>query len=193
MKILKSSLFLLFAINLVGCNTVKVEQVREITRTDSKIVYVKPGVDFSRFGRLLPAPLEIGYLVKSGDLDAQNLSRIRAIFREAFVAELSGDYEVVDKPGNDVLHVRASILDLKTHGAAGQAALPEDLRRLAQTGKLTFLIELRDSKTQELLLRAGETEPDAQQGEPGAWLEIERAAVRWAETFRDFLDQYLAP
>ena len=176
---------------LSACNTVKVEQFNEVQNSEADIVYVNPDVDFSNYRRLLPMPLEIGYSAKLGEADPDKLQRIRTVFREAFLAQVEGNYDIVDKPGADVLRVRASLLDLKINTAQGGVALSGDLKKLARSGKLTFLMEVQDSLSDKVLLRAGDTEKETGEDSVDKWADVEAAAVRWAAMFRRFLDTQL--
>jgi len=176
---------------LTACNTVEVNRFTEVQNSEADIVYVNPDVDFSNYSRLLPMPLEIGYSAKLGEPDPEKLQRIRTVFREAFLAQIEGNYEIVDKPGADVLQVRASLLDLKINTAQGGMALSGDLKKLAKSGKLTFLMEVQDSLSNKVLLRAGDTEKEAGEDSVDKWADVEAAATRWAAMFRKFLDSQL--
>ena len=176
---------------LVACNSVEVNRFNEVQNAEADIVYVNPDVDFSSYSRLLPMPLEIGYSAQLGEPDPENLQRIRSVFREAFLAQVEGHYEIVDKPAADVLRVRASLLDLKINAAQGGIALRGDLKKLARAGKLTFLMEVQDSLTDKVLLRAGDTEKEAGEDSVDEWADVEAAAARWAAMFRRFLDTQL--
>lgn len=163
------------------------------SRADS--AYVKPGVDFSRYRQLQPAPLEIYYPEGPVEPDPEDLARIRQIFREAFLTAIGSDYALVDEPGIDVLGVRASLVDLEL--SPGQATLPIKGRAatLIANGQLSFFMELTDSLTGEVLARAGDQEEVATSIDSAAterhWEQTEAAARRWAQMFRDFLDENL--
>ena len=179
------------ALVLSGCNSVEVNRFNEVQNSEADIVYVNPDVDFSKYRRLLPLPLEIGYSAQLGEPNPENLQRIRTVFREAFLDQIEGQYELVDKPGPDVLRVRASLLDLKINAAQGGVALKGDLKKLARAGKLTFLMEVQDSLTDTVLLRAGDTEKESGEAPVDDWADVEAAAIRWAAMFRRFLDTQL--
>jgi hypothetical protein len=71
--------------------------------------------------------------------------------------------------------------------------LAADLNRILEPGKLTFLVEMRDSVTDDLLLRAADTEKtpeiDLPEGAGADDDEIQAAAEYWATLFRNFLDR----
>jgi hypothetical protein len=119
---------------------------------------------------------------------------MRSIFRNAFLAEIDGYYEVVPEPEKDALGVRASLVDLRSSTAYGDVPVQGRVRLLVENGKLTFLMELSDSVSGEVLARAADKEkeddPDFAVGETD-WQAAGRAARRWAYFFRTFLDDNL--
>jgi len=178
-----------------GCVKTTVDTYRSVPDSRADSAFVKPGVDFSRYQRLQAMPLEIYYYEGLDAPDPEDIEKIRRIFREAFLGKLGDDYELVDEPGPDVLHVLASLVDLE------HSSVPEDLpvkgraASLVAAGQLTFFMELADSQSGEVLARAGDKEK-APAGIAGAatdrdWARTEEAADRWAQMFRDFLDENL--
>ena len=156
--------------------------------------FVSPDADFSVYSKLLAQPLEIYYPTDAPAPSQDELDRLRQIFRDAFLAELADDYEIVEEPGPDVLTVLAQIVDLKVTGPLGTFEPTGRLRQLITKGQLTFLMEVRDSQTDRVLARAGETEDGASTSlteEEASWAEVEVAAQRWAGLFRSWLDENL--
>ena len=156
--------------------------------------YISPDADFSRYSKLLAQPLEIYYPTDAPAPSEDELDRLRQIFRDAFLGELADDYEIVAEPGPDVLTVLAQIVDLKVTGPLGTFESTGRLRHLVTKGQLTFLMEVRDSLTDRVLARAGETEDGAATSlteEEASWAEVEVAAQRWAGLFRSWLDENL--
>jgi hypothetical protein len=156
--------------------------------------YISPDADFSVYTKLLAQPLEIYYPDNVPAPSDEDLDRMRQIFRDAFLTELGDDYEIVEEPGPDVLTVLAQIIDLKITGAIGTYETTGRLRELVTKGQLTFLMEFRDSQTNRVLARAGETEDGASTSLTAAeasWAEVDVAAQRWARLFRDWLDENL--
>ena len=180
---------------LGGCSTTTI--VEPFYRPEGARVeqaYVSPDADFSIYSKLLAQPLEIYYPTDAPAPSEDELNRLRQIFRDAFLGELADDYEIVEEPGPDVLTVLAQIIDLKVTGPLGNFESTGRLRHLVTKGQLTFLMELRDSQTDRVLARAGETEDGAQTSlteEDASWAEVEVAAQRWAGLFRSWLDENL--
>jgi len=156
--------------------------------------YRSPGADFSIYTKLMTSPLEIYYPDDGPAPSEADLVRLRQTFRDAFLTELTDDYEIVTEPGPDVLHVIGQIVDLKIVGPIGSFQPTGRLSQLVTKGQLTLLIELRDSVSGRVLARAGETEQGDSTSftdEETSWAEVERAAARWAGMFRAFLDENL--
>jgi len=178
-----------------GCVKTTVETYRSVPDARADSAFVKAGVDFSRYKRLQAMPLEIYYYEGIDAPDPEDIETVRGIFREAFLGKIGDDYDLVDEPGPDVLRVLASLVDLEF------SSVPEDLpikgraAKLVAAGQLTFFMELADSQTGEVLARAGDKEKAPAQIAGAAtehdWARTEAAAERWAQAFRDFLDENL--
>ena len=190
-----SILTLVFAGLLVGCSTTEVVSYQRVAGSTVDEAYIKPGADFSRYTRLYAHPLEIYYREGAGAPTEDDLSRMRSIFRKAFLSRIEGDYEIVTAPAADALGVRASLVDLQN--SVGGADVPVDghLRMLVANGQLTFLMELSDSVSGDVLARAADRDR-AKDADPSVsnsadWDKAEAAAARWAGLFRKFLDDNL--
>jgi hypothetical protein len=154
--------------------------------------YVKQGTDFSQYTKLMVDGLGIYYPESDIPPRDEDLQRIRDSFRRAFATALGGDYPIVSEAGPDVLKVRAEIIDMKIIGADGDFSADGRLRDLVSRGELTFLMEILDSESGEVLARAGDRTSDiTTAGESADWAEVERAAEHWAGMFRDWLDRSL--
>ncbi|MGI9342375.1 MAG: DUF3313 family protein [Gammaproteobacteria bacterium] len=178
-----------------GCTKTTVESFRSVPNARTDMAYVKAGVDFSRFTRLQAVPLEIYYYEGLDGPDPADLETVRRIFREAFLDRIGDDYELVDAPGPDVLFVRASLVDLELSAVPDELPVRGRAASLVAAGQLTFFMELADSESGEVLARAGDREKAPARIAGGAtehdWARTEEAAARWAQMFREFLDQNL--
>lgn len=172
-----------------------VDTYRTVPESKVDSAYVKPAVDFSRYRKLQPVPLEIYYYEGQIDPDPTDLARLRQIFRTAFLAAIGDDYLLVDEPGADVLHVRASVVDLELSPVPGDMPIKGRAAALVANGQLTFFMELSDSLSGEVLARAADQEKDTAPVGVAAnerdWERTEVAAEYWAGLFRDFLDDNL--
>lgn len=180
---------------LSACVKTTVETYRSVPESRVDSAFVKSGVDFSRYTRLQAMPLEIYYYEGLDEPDPGDIETVRGIFREAFLGKIGDDYELVDEPGPDVLHVLASLVDLEMSSVPDDLPVKGRAASLVAAGQLTFFMELADSQTGEVLARAGDKEKAPAQIAGAAterdWARTEEAADRWAQMFRDFLDENL--
>ncbi len=114
---------------------------------------------------------------------------------ELFTAELGrGGYQIVQEAGAETLRVSAAVVDL--YVAAPDTMTPGRTRTYtANSGRMTLVLEVRDSVTGELLARA----VDAQSGRgSGTWTvtnrvtntaDARRAINIWAVALRSALDE----
>lgn len=189
-----TSLIAIASLAAAGCASKTVyESYRPVQNRNVDIAYVNVAADFSRYRRLLPEEMGIFYPANAGPSDA-DLDRVRGAFRQAFLARVEG-YEIVDRAGDDVLQVKATLVDLRNAGPLDIPDIARDLNAILEPGKLTFLIEMRDSNTERLMLRAADTEksPQIDLPEDGSANsdEVIAAAEHWADLFRNFLDTNL--
>jgi len=180
---------------LSGCTTTEINSYERVSSSRVDEAYIKPNADFSRYKRLYAVPLEIYYREGEGAPTAENLERMRGIFLAAFLSAIGDDYEIVTDPAPDALRIRASLVNLQRGPVNAEIPVGGRLRTLVANGQLTFLMELSDSVSGEVLGRAAdrdralvEPDPDA---ESVAWAQAEAAAARWAAIFRSFLDDNL--
>lgn len=162
------------------------------SNTVVEAAYVKPGVDFSRYSKLTTEGLEIYYPETARPVPDADIERIRATFRDAFRRAVGDAYPVVDEPGPGVLAVRAQLIDMAITGARANYSASGRLRDLVARGELTFIMEVADSRTGEVLARAADRTTDVSSaGEAAGWQDVEAAADYWARLFRDWLDRSL--
>jgi len=152
--------------------------------------YVKPGVDFSRYSQLYAYPMEI-YFPEGGSLSATEVEKVRETFHAAFRSAIGTDYPIVEKPAAKALGVRASLIDM--HANEVPDGLSPGLALLVNSGQLTFLMEITDSVSGEVLARAADKEKTVTDSEYKQHPEgMQAAANRWAGLFKDFLDENLS-
>jgi hypothetical protein len=178
---------------LTGCveTTTTTPYVRQ-SNTAVEHAYIQPGADFSQYTKLMTDGLEIYFPESDTPPPEEQLERIRESFRKAFTDAIGDDYEVVDAAGPDVLMVKAQLIDMKVTGAAGGYTASGRLRDLVARGELTFLMEMSDSQTGNVLARAADRTTDVSTGGDSAeWAEVDKAARYWAGLFRNWLDNSL--
>ena len=135
---------------------------------------------------------EVRATVRSNSANPADLDRIRAYFRDAFAAALGDDYEIVTKPAADVMKVSAQVIDMKVTSGGAVFDASGKLRDIVAHGELTFLMEMSDSVTGQVLARAGDKSTDiSAEHEDADWDDVRRAAEYWAGLFRNWLDASL--
>ena len=127
-------------------------------------------------------------------LSLEDQIRTRQIFREAFIEELGG-YVIVREPSPSALEVQATLIDYRNASGADIYGVRRELRDVARPGAIVFLMELKDPESGKVLARAADS-ASAPAFSISAetmtdWAAIETAAARWAELFRNFLDENL--
>ena len=180
------------------------------TRLDA--VFLKPGVDLSAFNSVILSPVEISFAENwdpnrgtrgAARFSAADIAAIRddlaALFQETFRTELGrGGFRLVGEPGPETLLVTAGIVDLFI--TAPDAMAPGRGRTYtANTGRMTLVVELRDSVTGEILARA----VDRQSGRgTGTWTvtntvtntaDARRAIGVWASALRNAMTEVYKP
>jgi hypothetical protein len=169
------------------------DSFRPVKGSKTDIAYVNTTADFSKYGRLMVDEMGI-FFPTSAPLSEQDIARIRIAFRTAFIAELKG-YEIVEEAGPDVMKVTASLVDLRHTKMGYLPGVSNDINDILQPGKLTFTIEMKDSKSDRVLIRAADTEKapvlDLPEDGTAAVAELDAAAEYWAQLFRSFLDKNL--
>ena len=116
----------------------------------------------------------------------RSAARIRTIFRGAFLEALDG-YTIVDEPGDGVMLVNASLIDLRAAYYEDIPNLQREVRDIARPGTLVFLMELADSETGRVLGRAADSSLNPEIGsdaiEGAEWDAVNGAATHWANLF----------
>ena len=178
---------------LAACTTVETQSFRRAGSGNVDAAYIATDADFSQYDRLLVDDMGI-FFPQSVTLPDDELRRIRRIFRDVFTEQLEG-YDITQQPGPGMLRVSASLIDLREASIAEIPNLRPQMRDAARPGGLVFMMELKDSTTDRVLARAGDSQAAPRFASPGGaetdWASVEAAARHWAALFRDFLDQNL--
>ena len=128
--------------------------------------WVKEGVDWTQYDKFLVHPLKIDRVAvlrppwaeddpKEWALEIESLQAIQAIFRDAMKDTLTADsgYPLVYAPGKGVLEVEVEILAIMPWIRPGSDGTKDGMQvTTLGTGEITASVEIRDSKTRELLL-----------------------------------------
>lgn len=191
---LRRSFIALAASSLVlsACSTVETQSFVVGKGGQVESARIAVDADFSKYDRLQAA--DMGIFFPSGtEMRDEDLQRLRQTFRDAFTAELEG-YSVSREPGPTTMRVEASLIDLRGSSGGAAMSLSREVRDLATTGSLVFLMEMKDSETGRVLARAADSAKAPALGTAESdtdWKAVDDAAAHWASLFRQFLDEYL--
>ena len=181
---------------LAGCGSVQVESQSFRVNPNSSVESAQIAIDadFGRYEQLLATELGI-FFPQSHLTTADDIARIRQIFRAAFLEQLK-PYNIVDEPGASTMAVEASLIDMRNSGADQIPQMRSEIRDMAAPGTILFLMEMRDSTTDRVLARAADSAKAptfaTDDGVETDWASIEDAAQHWAALFRTFLDENFA-
>jgi len=172
-------------------------------------VFVKPDAQIVAYRSVMLDPVQVsfdsnwdpnrGTRSASARLNADDMAAIKndlaELFREVFRDELArGGYQLVDQPGPETLRVTPAIINLFIN--APDVSAPGRTRTYtADSGRMTLVVELRDSETNTLLARAVDTQTGRN---AGMWTitnrvtntaDARRAIGVWASALRRGLDE----
>ena len=205
--------FILFVCTLVAAcgpqptqplpkGAVNIEGLQSVTAKNFEAAFVRPGVDFSKYNKLLVNELELAFRTPDRSqnqfpLGEDQKTRFRAAMAVAFGEELGQlqNLELVTEPGPDVLDLNVRVQDIVAGtpgtrvGAMGRASFA-----LETVGQLTLVLEIRDSESEEVLVRVFDRR--AVEGAAmlsgdnviSTWEGVERMVARWASRAREGLD-----
>lgn len=147
---------------------ITVDGLQRVKDTKMALVYAKPNVDLSQYNRIYLTEPQISFTkhwlqtqnsIPNQTVRKEDMERIKtelaALFMEVFRDELqnNGGYVLVNGVAEDVLIVHPAIVDLDVFspdvpGTAGsRSAIPS-------TGSMTLYMELMDSVTGDMLVKA---------------------------------------
>jgi len=185
---------LLTSLFITGCSTTTTQSFNVVKDSKVETSLVAVGADFSKYDRLDAEEMGIFFPADAAP-SVDDQERIRQIFREAFLSRLDG-YEVVQgQEGPTTLRVQATLVDFRNASAKDIMSVRRELRDMAKPGVLMFLMELKDSRTGDVLARAADSAAaptfSTSAGVPTDWTAVEEAAAHWASLFRQFVDDNL--
>lgn len=191
-----------------GSETLSYDGLALVPDTVMERVWIRPGYTLADYRKVIldsariqfrPATRTTGEGLKSPATpfpltDAQK-REIGVLIGEAFARSLERlTLDQVTEPGPDVLRVRGTLLDLDVR-PSGNARTPY---RVDSLGQLTFVVELIDSQTDTVLLRAVDTRSARTPGQSypsetaTARPPVRRIIERWADLLVDALNDLTA-
>jgi hypothetical protein len=184
---------------------VNIEGLQAVSARNFEAAFVRPGVRFTDYRKLMVDELELAFRTPDREqnqfpLGEDQKTRFRAGMATAFGEEL-GKLEVVEvvtDPGPDVLALHVRVQDIvakapgRRVGGAGRAGFA-----METVGEMTLVMELRDSQSNEILLRVFDrrvVEGAAMlsgDGVVSTWEGVDRIVARWASRAREGLERLL--
>jgi hypothetical protein len=178
------------------------EGLQEVPSRYFDVAFARPGVDFGGYSELLVHAPELAFRTPDRSqqqfpLTEEQKASFRDLLESRFLAEFANlkKLRVTDRPGPGVLDLHIGVQDIlatvppRTVGRAGRGGLA-----LQAVGEATFIIELRDAESAEVLARvfdnrAIEGVAMAQGDTPiTRWEDVETICKSWAATVRARLD-----
>lgn len=167
------------AVLLAGCQSeptiqsgpnaeVSYDGLHKVDNSRMRMVWAKPDLDLSGYTkiRLIGEGIEYRAVKPAGrtmranssrsdfPMDAKQRARLEEVTREVFLDELgkSKYFTIVDEEGPDVLELRGALLDVVSNVPPLTAGRTDFY--LSRIGEATLVVELRDSESNEILVRA---------------------------------------
>ena len=184
---------------------VNIEGLQPVSARNFEAAFVRPGVRFADYKKLMVEELELAFRTPDREqnqfaLGEDQKTRFRAAMATAFGEELGKleTVEIVTAPGPDVLALHVRVQDIVARapgrrvGGAGRAGFA-----METAGDMTLVMELRDSQSDEILLRVFDrrtVEGAAMLSGDGVistWEGVDRIVARWASRSREGLERLL--
>lgn len=119
----------------------------------ANVAYSRPGIDFDRYTAFMIEPVlfdEPGVLARL-DIDPEELRRMQDSALSGFTRVLRRYYDVVEKPGPEVLTLRLHLVDLVPIPNSASPDWDDKLMPAFYIGRAEGQVEVRDSTTGEIL------------------------------------------
>ncbi len=164
---------------------------------ESLFWYEVPDVDWKKYPKLMIDPVVIYFHpeAKNRQIDPEALKELTGYFRKAVIEEVQDAYPVVEKPGPDVLRIRAAITDIIPANPLINAAMVVAVGLPVDMGGASMEAEFLESETGKPLGAV----VDKKMGIPvnpedymlgfTQWGHAKTACDAWAALLRDSLDE----
>ncbi len=212
---IRPGVFVLVAIATSACgpqptqpkptDAVNIEGLQQVSSRNFEAAFVRPDVRFGDYRKLRVDELELAFRTPDRaenqfPLSEDQKTRFRAAMATAFGEELGKlqNVEVVTEPGPDVLGLHVRVQDIVARapgrrvGSGGRVGFA-----LETVGELTLVLELRDSESNEVLVRVFDRQAVegaamvSGDGVVSTWQGVERLVGRWASRSREGLESLL--
>lgn len=179
------------------------DQLKPGSGDQAALVYVDTNTDFKRYNKIMfeRVTVTLASGSKNNQLDPATLNMLTNYYQKALINAVKSGYQVVDKPGPDVLWVRAAITDVVPSnptsntlssivpiGIAVSAATKATTDANLGTGEAATEIEILDSVSKKRLAAAVDRRQGGKAAFRGKWVDTQQAFDYWAKRFRTRLD-----
>lgn len=173
--------------------------LRKGEKGEPQLIFIRPDVDWARYESIYIESVTIWRNEKTDDVPEEEKQLLTDFFFHALHQQLSEDYEIVDRPGPDVLKLRAAITEAKGSKAVMNTitSVVPALRTLttivgmsagtsALVGKAGIEGEITDSMSGDRLMAALDQRQGtkAVRGGVKTWSDVKLASEFWAERLR---------
>jgi len=176
--------------------------------TRNTTVYADPGADLGIYKKIWLQDATVSFKknwqrdqnrsrpFKVTDKDVARIKEdVATLFRQVFEEQLrEGGYELVDAAGPDVLLIKPAIVNLDV--VAPDTNTPARTEQYSESaGQMTLKLELYDSETNDLIVKASDRKEDFRQGYWEYRTRVNNRAVAqrmmtsWAKALREALDE----
>jgi hypothetical protein len=170
----------------------------------AKMRWLKPGVDFSKYHRLILDPVVFFFAPDSEykGMDPQELKGLADAFKRRLVDTLKKGYPIVASPAPDVARLRFAITDLRQSRPVLSEITPDGLtgfgkksrqKREGQlwsgSGATAAELVVFDSVTQDVIAASKDKRTFGLKEKFTKWGSAEDAFQYWAERLRSFMDK----
>jgi putative nucleotidyltransferase with HDIG domain len=166
----------------------------------ARMRWVKPGIDFTRYGRFMLDPVIFFFAPDSEykGMDPRELKTLADLFVREIRSAFKGKYPIVNKPAPDVARIRVAITDLRQNRPEGDdggfaGGGPADLETAlmnawAGSGATCAEFLLLDSMTGGAIVAAKDDRSVGLREKFTRWGSVEDAFKHWAARIRLVLD-----
>ena len=183
---------------------VNIEGLQQVRSQNFEAAFVRPGIRFADYSKLMVNELELAFRTPDREqnqfpLGEDQKTRFRAAMATAFGEELGKleAAEIVTEPGPDVLALHVRVQDIVARAPGRRVGGGRAGFALETVGEMTLVLELRDSESDEVLVRAFDRR--AFEGAAmvsgdsvvSTWQGVERIVARWASRTREGLENLL--
>jgi hypothetical protein len=183
--------------------------MKRVERPGLDAVYLREGVSLAKYKKVMLDPVEVSFdknwdpkktssIASYRPVDTQRIRQnLAKLAREVTKRELerNGGFPLVDEPGDDVLRVRAQIVDLYIN--APDTMTPGERSYVVSAGEMTLVADLYDSHTNALIGHVIDRQRGLEQGPFDLQIansvtntaEADRILSMWARRLRAALDR----